>query len=190
VANNTFGALRHLTKPSSNPSYTSFVQHRGSIPLYWSQDSSNMIPKPPITLTITDPYFSAAALHFESLFKRYGSPIIVLNLVKEKERTRRESILLEEYTNCISYLNQFLKSEKKIQYIAFDMAKAAKSNDVDVIEILENIASNVLKKVGFYRSPGESYFNSNSDHLSRDRFQMGIVRTNCIDCLDRVRNIF
>lgn len=31
-----------------NPRYTSFVQVRGSIPLYWSQESINMSPKPPI----------------------------------------------------------------------------------------------------------------------------------------------
>jgi len=29
-----------------------------------------------------DPYYSAAALHFDNMFKRYGFPIIVLNLVK------------------------------------------------------------------------------------------------------------
>jgi hypothetical protein len=29
-------------------SVTSFVQIRGSIPLYWSQDVTKMVPKPPI----------------------------------------------------------------------------------------------------------------------------------------------
>ena len=28
---------------------TSFVQHRGSIPLYWGQYSNGVMPKPPIT---------------------------------------------------------------------------------------------------------------------------------------------
>lgn len=32
----------------ANESYTSFVQHRGSIPLFWTQDVSGMSPKPPI----------------------------------------------------------------------------------------------------------------------------------------------
>lgn len=32
----------------SNPNYTSYVQHRGSIPLYWSQDNSGVTPKPDI----------------------------------------------------------------------------------------------------------------------------------------------
>ncbi|RUP50533.1 SacI homology domain-containing protein [Jimgerdemannia flammicorona] len=37
-----------------NPRYTSYVQHRGSIPLnwsQWSQDNSTMSPKPPISRT-------------------------------------------------------------------------------------------------------------------------------------------
>jgi hypothetical protein len=32
----------------SNPNYTSYVQHRGSIPLHWSQDNSGVTPKPDI----------------------------------------------------------------------------------------------------------------------------------------------
>lgn len=32
-------------------SYSSYVQVRGSVPLYWSQDISTMMPKPPITCT-------------------------------------------------------------------------------------------------------------------------------------------
>ena len=31
-----------------NPHWTSYVQHRGSIPLYWTQDVASMSPKPPI----------------------------------------------------------------------------------------------------------------------------------------------
>ena len=83
----------------ANPNYTSYVQHRGSIPLYWTQDNSGVSPKPDIESKISssgpriatglmavvnrvDPFFSAAALHFDDLFARYGSPIYVLNLVK------------------------------------------------------------------------------------------------------------
>jgi hypothetical protein len=38
-------------RPFSNPSYTSYVQHRGSIPLHWSQDNSGVTPKPDIDST-------------------------------------------------------------------------------------------------------------------------------------------
>lgn len=31
-----------------NPSYTSYVQHRGSIPLHWTQDNTGVTPKPDI----------------------------------------------------------------------------------------------------------------------------------------------
>ena len=31
-----------------NPRYTSYVQYRGSIPIYWTQEPNSMSPKPPI----------------------------------------------------------------------------------------------------------------------------------------------
>ena len=34
-----------------NPAYTSFLQHRGSIPLYWGQDTASMAAKPVIQCT-------------------------------------------------------------------------------------------------------------------------------------------
>lgn len=83
----------------ANPTYTSYVQHRGSIPLYWTQDNTGVSPKPSIesqlsrshtkrnvnkglVVNLIDPFYSAAALHFDNLFQRYGAPIYVLNLVK------------------------------------------------------------------------------------------------------------
>jgi phosphatidylinositol 3,5-bisphosphate 5-phosphatase len=33
-------------------------------------------------VNLVDPFYSAAALHFDDLFKRYGAPIYVLNLIK------------------------------------------------------------------------------------------------------------
>ncbi len=92
-----------------------------------------------------DPFYGAAALHFDNLFARYGAPIYVLNLIKvratkcpsqtwltpaqARERTPRESKLLKEYLNAIQYLNQFLPQGKKILYKAFDMSRASKRLD-------------------------------------------------------------
>ncbi|KAH8696712.1 polyphosphoinositide phosphatase Fig4 [Talaromyces proteolyticus] len=161
----------------ANPRYTSYVQHRGSIPLYWTQDSTGVSPKPDIELNLIDPFYSAAALHFDNLFERYGAPVYVLNLIKARERTPRESKLLREYGNAIDYLNQFLPTNKKIIYRAWDMSRASKSRDQNVIETLEDIASQALPINGFFRN-GE-------DPESGLQLQSGIVRTNCIDCLDR-----
>lgn len=43
-----YEASRSISSMQQDGAYTSFVQHRGSIPLYWSQGASNMAPKPPI----------------------------------------------------------------------------------------------------------------------------------------------
>ncbi|KAI5805204.1 SacI homology domain-containing protein [Geopyxis carbonaria] len=162
----------------ANPNYTSYVQHRGSIPLFWTQKNDAATPKPPVEMNLVDPFFSAAALHFDDLFGRYGAPVIVLNLVKSRERTPRESLLLKEFTQAITYLNQFLPKDKNIHYIAWDMSRAAKSRDQDVIETLETIAENVVSKTGFFH-------NGSSDDIRQPRLQNGVCRTNCIDCLDR-----
>ncbi|KAG0236619.1 phosphatidylinositol-3,5-bisphosphate 5-phosphatase [Actinomortierella wolfii] len=222
-----------------NPNHTSFVQHRGSIPLYWTQDGTNMTPKPPIALSVVDPYFSAAALHFDDMFKRYGTPCIALNLIKAKEKTARESLLLKEFSECTEYLNHFLPEDKKIQHIKWDMSRASKSHNENVIAVLEIIAEKTFNQTGFFhsgfnqrrqnhwihqqlyhsipRTPGDPDTNGNNgrtntvDDISpklrlkfqntrlnmihkrrEDRnvifgtgLQNGVVRTNCIDCLDR-----
>jgi hypothetical protein len=161
----------------ANPSYTSYVQHRGSIPLYWTQDNTGVTPKPPIELNLVDPFYGAAALHFDNLFERYGAPVYVLNLVKSRERTPRESKLLHEFTNAINYLNQFLPSDKKIIHKAWDMSRASKSRDQDVIGTLESIAEEVVTTTGFFHNgDGKTFIPT---------MQNGIARTNCIDCLDR-----
>jgi len=64
--------------------------------------------------------------HFNQLLKRYGSPIIILNLVKKREKKKHESTLSEELSMAVKYLNQFLPSEHHIQYISFDMARMSK----------------------------------------------------------------
>ena len=160
-----------------SPHYTSYVQHRGSIPLYWTQDNTGVTPKPPIELNLVDPFYSAAALHFDNLFQRYGTPIYVLNLVKARERTPRESKLLEEFTKTIKYLNQFLPEGHRIIYRAWDMSRAAKSRDQDVIGTLEGIADSVVRTTGF--------FHNGDGKSTSSQLQNGVARTNCIDCLDR-----
>ena len=35
-----------------------------------------------VAVNLVDPFYGAAALHFDNLFERYGAPIYVLNLVK------------------------------------------------------------------------------------------------------------
>jgi hypothetical protein len=163
----------------ASPRYTSYVQHRGSIPLYWTQDNSGVTPKPDIDLNLIDPFYSAAALHFDNLFERYGAPIYVLNLIKARERMPRESKLLWEYKNALDYLNTSLPEDKKIMYEAFDMSRASKTRGQDVIGSLEQIGEKIIRITGFFH-------NGDGDSgLDTPQVQNGVARTNCIDCLDR-----
>jgi hypothetical protein len=161
----------------ASPNYTSYLHHRGSIPLYWTQDNSGVTPKPGIDINLSDPFYQPAALHFDNLFARYGCPVYVLNLVKAREKTPRESKLLYEYQKCVEYLNQSLPEDKRMIYKAYDMARAAKTRNGDVIGGLEVIAREIVAKTGFFHN-GEA-------GLWEARVQNGIARTNCIDCLDR-----
>ncbi|PWN53902.1 hypothetical protein IE53DRAFT_383532 [Violaceomyces palustris] len=191
----------------ASPRFTSYVMHRGSIPIYWTQDSTNMSPRPPIEISVVDPYYSAAALHFDDMFRRYGTPVLVLNLIKSKEKQPREVKLLRAFGECISYLNQFLPEGKKIKYIAWDMSRASKSHDQDVIGVLEDIAEEMVENTGFFHSgpePSSSLADTfpNSDLFSKETppsgeeraapkrretilLQSGVARVNCVDCLDR-----
>lgn len=158
----------------NNPRYTSFVQHRGSIPLYWTQDL-NRLPKPPIEINLSDPFYLSSALHFNNLFQRYGLPIIILNLIKTKEKTPRELKLNKHFIDCVKYLNQFLPDAHKIEFNSFDMSKHSKKN-LDVIGPLQEIAGESILKIGFFH---------NGTNIESTKIQKGVIRTNCIDCLDR-----
>ncbi|KAI8457455.1 SacI homology domain-containing protein [Phakopsora pachyrhizi] len=189
-----------------NPRYTSYVQLRGSIPLLWNQDATITKAKPPIEFSTIDPYFSGAALHFDDLFCRYGAPITVLNLIKEKERQPRECRLLPEFKQCVEYLNQFLPSPDLLEYNGFDMSAAQRSRQVDVISYLTGVAEEVIHKTKFFHSgpepryrlfeTDEIVFNDDGEPDESEEtqkivfrpapsLQFGLCRTNCIDCIDR-----
>ncbi|KHM98833.1 Polyphosphoinositide phosphatase [Glycine soja] len=217
---------------------SSVVQMRGSIPLFWSQEASRFSPKPDIILQRYDPTYQATKLHFEDLAKRYGNPIIVLNLIKTVEKRPREMMLRREFANAVGYLNQILPVENHLRFIHWDFHKFAKSKSANVLAVLGGVASEALDLTGFYYSGKTSIIkranksnrtstgrdtsvrdlrassgdlvrigNSNEmlnsvvnqdketdmnhqnkkDNFGSDapHFQSGVLRTNCIDCLDR-----
>ncbi|XP_030382883.1 polyphosphoinositide phosphatase [Scaptodrosophila lebanonensis] len=156
----------------------SFTQMRGSIPSHWSQDTSKMVPKPQIQLDICDPYAQTPSRHFERLLFHYGSPLIVLNLVKKRERRKHESIISKELKYSIRYLNQFLPPQHRMKHIHFDMARQSRQSGGNVMEKLAEIAESIVEQTGMF-------FKARGSDLS---FQTGIVRTNCVDCLDRTNS--
>ncbi|XP_021349215.1 polyphosphoinositide phosphatase-like [Mizuhopecten yessoensis] len=143
---------------------TSFVQMRGSVPLYWSQDVSKMVPKPPIMIDQIDPYAGVAGRHFNEVLKRYGAPAIILNLVKKKEKRRHESILTDEYKKAVNYLNQFLSPQHALKYISFDMAHISKNKDV--LLRMVSFAGKCVKLSGLFvhrsKKVGDEFWQSSS----------------------------
>uniref|UniRef100_A0A4W6DDD6 FIG4 phosphoinositide 5-phosphatase n=1 Tax=Lates calcarifer TaxID=8187 RepID=A0A4W6DDD6_LATCA len=172
-------------------SYSSYVQVRGSVPLYWSQDISTMMPKPPIRLDQADPYAHVAALHFDQMLQRFGSPIIILNLVKV---TQMFTHLFESSIPAVINLNQFLPPDHCIDYIAWDMARYTKSKLCNVLDRLSMIAENVVKRTGFFINRSSFYchtlrpddrWGDVGGHIISQWTSTGVLRTNCVDCLDR-----
>lgn len=195
--------------------YTSYIQHRGSICVSWSQMSNNMSPQPPIRIDAMDPYYEAAAKHFNRMFTRYGYPIRVLNLVKTREKRPREGLLSQEFENCIRYLNQFLPTSRKTinkdlktrsffepSVIADKEHQKPKSKRASssskmglhlhggVIEYTHWDMSRAAKSqssevIDYLERYANKTLKSTSIFQPGKSVQSGVCRTNCIDCLDR-----
>lgn len=158
--------------------YTSMVQVRGSIPLHWCHENLSF-PKPDFLLWKTDPTYKAASLHFDNLARRYPEPLVSLNLIKQEETGRpKETLLFDEYTKCIQYLNaqrqqtmsqhgtrvhqkdegtgyvnnKALGRTKPIAYITFDFLKCARSPNQNVLDAMSEITASILNTTGFFRT--------------------------------------
>ncbi|KAG9159038.1 hypothetical protein Leryth_018582 [Lithospermum erythrorhizon] len=204
---------------------SSVVQIRGSIPLFWSQETSRLNIRPNITLLRNDENYAATKLHFDNLVYRYGNPIIILNLIKAREKKPRESILLAEFAHAIDVINRDLTEEDHLRFLHWDLSKYSKKKAKNALDSLRKVAANALDMTGFsfchimQSSRTEEWLNiahlqddgdgdSAEDILDRHSdekigensnigglniaqyckpliFQQGVLRTNCIDCLDR-----
>ncbi len=197
----------HDETPGADGVFSSFLQVRGSIPVYWTQESSVTMPKPPIVLNRVDPSYHATQLHFEDLIQRYGCPIIIADLVKQSEKREREVIIGNEYRHAVDFINQTIDDEHKIRYCALDYSHISKHRNLNVSSSLHDVATWAVNQTGFFCSaprwkivedgkviPFDSGDNGakKSSHITYHlgvpvlpMEQKGVLRTNCIDCLDR-----
>ena len=197
----------HDETPGADGVFSSYLQVRGSIPTYWTQESSVTMPKPPIVLNRVDPTYHATQLHFEDLIQRYGCPIVVADLVKQSEKREREVIIGNEYRHAIDYLNQNIDDEHKIRYCALDYSHITKHRNLNVSSSLHEVATWAVNQTGFFCSAprwkilegGEvvPFYEGEQNREKRNHItyhlgvpilpmeQKGVLRTNCIDCLDR-----
>ncbi|GLH16032.1 Polyphosphoinositide phosphatase [Gryllus bimaculatus] len=99
-------------------------------------------------------------------------------------------MLSEEFSTAIHYLNQFLPPEHHIQYISFDMARMNKGKEANVMGGLAEIARSTVCKTGIFQNQNPYYSQSSQSmlglaNLVSGRLQTGVIRVNCVDCLDR-----
>ncbi|KAJ7180325.1 inositol polyphosphate phosphatase [Mycena crocata] len=151
----------------------SYVQVRGSVPLFWEQQGLQTFGH---RIQITRPTTSQPAFdrHFAQLAEEYGS-VHAINLLGTKEN---EASLTNAYGRHLQLARVVLGDELHITHYDFHNAVRVGGHDSVVRDLrrLESIADHV-DKYGFTMS------DANSDDMVTD--QKGIFRTNCLDCLDR-----
>ncbi|KAI9356202.1 SacI homology domain-containing protein [Zopfochytrium polystomum] len=150
-------------------SVLSFVQIRGSVPVFWEQTGFQVTPKIDIA---RGPESTAPAFrrHMEELQNRY-SHVHIVNLLGQKEGSV-EFTLSEAYRLQLRKLN----SDVSVGYTPFDFHAVIKAANYEKISLLVDQLRQGLDSWSYYlREIG-------GPTVLR---QVGTVRTNCLDCLDR-----
>jgi hypothetical protein len=145
----------------------SYVQIRGSIPLFWTQTGYGLKP-PPVIATDRTPKQNLDALkkHFMKTIPVYG-PHTIINLA---EQTGKEGACTKAYRDYMNELNM-----KDAVYHEYDFHRETKGMKY------ENISSLIEKMDRIFESQGYFWVSDNTVFSQ----QKGVFRVNCIDCLDR-----
>lgn len=163
--------LSNSSWDKSNKIY-SFVQIRGSIPLFFTQNPYSLKPAPVIQHS-SEANYEACKKHFERLREEYGD-LQVVNLV---EKHNVESPLGSQFENIVAKLNEdvFASQSVKIPFEWFDFHAACRGMKFENVSILLNTMRRKLEEFG-------STVEQDGELVERQR---GVLRTNCMDCLDR-----
>ncbi|KAI1285280.1 Phosphatidylinositol-3-phosphatase SAC1 [Halotydeus destructor] len=145
---------------------SSFVQVRGSIPIYWSQMPTLMYKPKPVP-TPNQNHLEGFKKHMESLIQHYG-PVIMLNLIDQKGD---EDVMEKKIAEIVKQYNS-----PAVRYEAFDFHHECRKMRWDRLSILmDRISKEQDEYKYFLLSPERAVMS----------LQEGIFRTNCIDSLDR-----
>lgn len=162
----------------------SFVQIRGSIPLFFTQSPYSFKPVPVLQHS-DEVNRRACQKHFEKLLRNYGA-IQIVNLV---EKHGIEEPIGTRYERTVSYLNNLAQGHrdeesgsletwpagKTLDFEWFDFHAACRGMRFENVSILLSSMKNRLENFGSTKAEGGNIV----------RNQLGVLRTNCMDCLDR-----
>ncbi|PVG02589.1 hypothetical protein CPB86DRAFT_861460 [Serendipita vermifera] len=142
----------------------SFVQVRGSIPLYWSQAGYGLKPPPQLDTSRTrQQSLSVMKSHFTTLSDRYG-PTMCVNLA---EQHGKEGPITDAYRTGVQ--------EVDLPDTKWDFHAECRGMRYENISKLIHQMERTFERQGFYWISGTTVMSQ----------QRGVFRVNCIDCLDR-----
>lgn len=144
----------------------SFVQVRGSIPLLWDQ-IVDLTYKPKFEIVRLEEAPRVAERHFLDLRKKYGNALSV-DLVNKHGGEGR---LNQQFVNAMQHV-----AGDDVKYLHFDFHHICGHVHFERLSILYDQIEDFFIK--------NRYFLLN-EKGEKVEVQLGVVRTNCIDCLDR-----
>ncbi|KAF8624894.1 hypothetical protein AX15_005762 [Amanita polypyramis BW_CC] len=145
----------------------SFVQIRGSVPVFWAEVNT-LRYKPDLQIMDLQETVDAMRLHLQEQVSIYGDQVLV-NLVNQKGHERPVKEAFERYLSQLNLSN--------VRYQYFDFHHECKNMRWDRISILIDKIEDEIEQHG--------YFHLNALQGTIVRSQLGTVRTNCMDNLDR-----
>ncbi|XP_036098468.1 synaptojanin-1 isoform X2 [Molossus molossus] len=152
-------------------SVSSFIQIRGSVPLFWEQPGLQVGSHRVRMSRGFEANAPAFDRHFRTLKNLYGKQIII-NLLGSKEGEHMLSKAFQSHLKASEHAAD-------VQMVNFDYHQMVKGGKADKLH-------SVLKpQVQKFLDYGFFYFDGNDVQ----RCQSGTVRTNCLDCLDRTNSV-
>jgi hypothetical protein len=149
----------------------SLVQIRGSIPLFFSQTPYSFKPIP-VMFGSESTNHTAFKKHFNKVAARYGD-VQATSLV-DKHGT--ETAIGQAYEDTMKWLNDSGGVDgKKVGFEWFYFHKECGGMRFENVSILLNTLEGALRSHGYA-------VRQNDQNVAR---QTGVLRTNCMDCLDR-----
>jgi len=154
---------------------TSFVQIRGSVPLFWEQPGMNVGAHKVKLSRSVESSADVYEKHVKSLKDCYGN-VIFINLLgganansKENESALSYAFEQKHSTSTFSF----------IPFIAFDYHQEFKSVGDKSLQKLKSVVNPYLDSFGLFYAKGNNVI----------KHQTGSMRINCTDCLDRTNCI-
>ncbi|KAL2414232.1 Phosphatidylinositide phosphatase SAC2 [Exophiala dermatitidis] len=168
-----------LSAPDWSPTrkIRSFVQIRASIPLYFSQSPYAL--KPAVVIHQSESKNETALKkHFQDLKRRYGG-VQVVALV-DKHGT--EAKIGEAFEKTVRALQESHQLDDHVQFEWFDFHAECRGMKFENVSRLVDKIEHTINKYGetIISTPAPTGTGGGVEVI-----QSGIIRTNCMDCLDR-----